>query len=80
MTVGAAFPRQNDEQLYAELGMTLRDWFAGQTLVSFLNNPDAAASIQGLAAEEGRHPAGLAAEMAYYQADAMIAEREKTDD
>ena len=58
-------------------GMSLRDWFAGQALVGFLSNPDAAASIQETAKGEGGQPADLAAVMAYFQADAMLAEREK---
>ena len=47
-------------------GMTLRDYFAGQVLAGFLANVD-----------NEEHPFRVLAEMAYLQADAMIAERNK---
>ncbi len=48
-------------------GMTLRDYFAGQALMSMLS------PIQ----EIGKETPALAAELAYRFADAMIEEREK---
>ena len=69
---GPAFPQQLFTQegklsgVY--LGMTLRDYFAGQALAGILANP----------AMSPTEHAGLSksAEAAYHQADAMIKERD----
>jgi hypothetical protein len=50
-----------------EYGMSLRDWFAGQALGGLLANSDWGPD------------AGQAASIAYASADAMLAERSKTD-
>ena len=67
-TGGSAFPvtKQNSEYgetlVYAETGMTLRDWFAGQALAGI--------------ARTGTYD-GVMATQSYSVADAMIAERSK---
>ncbi len=53
-------------QYQASVGMTLRDWFAGQALVGILAD---GAMV--------RKPPSDIAKMAYVFADAMLAEREK---
>lgn len=79
-TGGSAFPSEQGHipdgtwnQTY-EAGMSLRDWFAGQAL----------AGVMRLAIESARSgrsiDAALIAVGAYEQADAMLAEREKSDD
>lgn len=49
-------------------GMSLRDWFAGQALVGLIAQTPTATSAETFACE------------AYAMADAMLAEREKSDD
>lgn len=64
---GPAFPvpgLQNDENFN---GMSLRDWFAGQTLIGCVTNP---VSAEGFTFAER-------AAWCYEQADAMLAERAK---
>ena len=61
----AAFPVTSPEP-----GMTLRDYFAGQALMSLLIEP-------GQIADSTYQQA---AELSYRFADAMLAEREKDDD
>lgn len=61
---GQAFPRPD------AVGMSLRDWFAGQALAGLLSNPNWAPVENGTA--EARY-----AGAAYLQADAMLAERAK---
>ena len=55
-------------------GMTLRDWFAGQALVSTMR------IVTGMESEPGEGMAQTFARRAYEMADAMLAEREKNDD
>jgi hypothetical protein len=66
---GSAFPineRNSDGgHFYSNLGMTLRDYFAGQALV-------------GLIGTGGGNYTAERARFAYEQADAMIAERAKS--
>ena len=67
---GAAFPagthRMHDEEGFLlPLGMSLRDYFAGQALAGYLS-----------ANQKWDDGASAAAKAAYYMADAMIAERE----
>jgi len=66
---GSAFPDHIDESAMHVTdipGMTLRDWFAGQVLVGLY-----AAATHELPGDDE------AADIAYAQADSMIAEREK---
>lgn len=70
---GSAFPNEGGEYsgLYADPGMSLRDWFAGQI---------ASHTISGAAAAGSSVPASLMPEIAqaaYKMADAMLAERER---
>ena len=72
-TGGAAFPRPNStapngETSWAEDGMTLRDWFAGQALKTTLKMESFTQGESSLAIDVAR---------AYRVADAMIAERDK---
>ncbi len=62
---GHAFPTNETEQW---VGMTLRDWFAGQALISIT-----AGSAGWVSARDGGELAGRA----YAIADAMLAERSK---
>lgn len=64
---GLAFPRAGDASCFAENGMWLRDWFAGQALkVTLLKS--FSESISSLEIDVAR---------AYRIADIMIAERDK---
>jgi hypothetical protein len=68
---GAAFPRPDMEYRNGQIeigsnGMTLRDWYAGQALAGLLGS--------GIASERGQSHEDVA-EVAYLNADAMIAER-----
>ena len=66
-TGGAAFPACDEANMNGTMGMTLRDYFAGQWICG---NFDCSGFRDGSAYN-------LAAKMAYRFADAMIAEREK---
>ena len=73
-TGGPAFPRPNStapngENSWAEDGMTLRDWFAGQALIGEMreNGEDL----------DWLPRADLMAKRCYTIADALIAERER---
>lgn len=61
----AAFPSNE----YGNLGMSLRDYFAGQALAGIMAN----AKLVGVLAESKQDPASCAYEMADY----MLAERQK---
>ena len=61
-----AFPSVGEQARHLELGMTLRDWFAGQALGGL---------VITLAAERNEHPMASVAAMAYEIADAMLARR-----
>jgi hypothetical protein len=64
---GPAFPLATSSGSNESVnGMSLRDWFAGQTLAGMCAN-----------AEESYHPYEELAKRAYLQADAMITERGK---
>jgi len=56
-------------------GMTLRDWFAGQALISIVDRPLSHGMSQ-LQPNSPMHP-NKAASVAYLYADAMLAERSK---
>lgn len=70
-----AFPH-GDPTHGGDIGMTLRDWFAGQALAGFVAAPND--SPYGCVI--GRHkkiPPEAISALAYELADAMLAEREK---
>lgn len=73
-TGGSAFPSPLDESEFTEHGMTLRDYFAGQAL-SYLTITNFLASA--MTPEESRLQVTNAAALAYWVADAMLAERDK---
>ena len=58
---GPAFPSDR----FGELGMSLRDYFAGQALTGLLANPEQATDAEYIA------------RWSYLNADAMLAERQK---
>lgn len=62
---GYAFPVPGTERNYPEFGMSLRDWFAGQALAGLCANPN------------NHNIQEVCARIAYAQADAMLAERQK---
>lgn len=64
---GPAFPRPATDQLPGQVGMTLRDWFAGQAVAGLVQFADAPTRLQ---------PAEMA-EAAYRIADALLAQRKK---
>ena len=53
---------------WADSGMSLRDWFAGQALAGFCSGPTALSEVWG---------EGVMARYCYLAADAMLAERAK---
>ena len=72
---GAAFPRvvQNDyDDVY--MGMSLRDWFAGQALTMFSSDVD---NWSRMAQDYKENIEDMQARLAYRLADAMLAERNK---
>lgn len=58
---GPAFPSDR----FSELGMSLRDYFAGQALAGMLANPELPTDAEYIA------------KWSYLNADAMLAERQK---
>ena len=64
---GPAFPLTEP---VTELGMTLRDWFAGMSLIG---------TRAALGLNSNGHPTVLS-KLSYEDADAMLAEREKPND
>ena len=70
---GPAFPMPASETSigghYEQLGMSLRDWFAGQALAGW---------IASYGPEDGRPNPGACASIAYQVADAMIAARSES--
>ncbi len=79
---GPAFPERMTEG-YDRSGMTLRDWFAGQAILSLLHQRcKQDGSFVGLEGpiDDGEQPlsdAQCIAEQAYILADAMLDERSK---
>ena len=67
---GAAFPMPSGPQNYAEGGMTLRDWFAGQALSAIGTWWPGPADLSSADIQKTR------AKYCYEQADAMLAARE----
>ena len=82
---GAAFPRsysvEEDGQLekinynYAQTGMTLRDWFAGQIIPALFNGITMGALDQG----DNPHFREELAKLAYQFSDAMLKERDRQE-
>lgn len=68
---GPAFPRVRT------LGMSLRDYFAGQALAGILANT---ASVAGIYEKNRQQPTEALAVAVYQFADAMLAAREATHD
>ena len=64
----AGYINEHGNEQPGEYGMSLRDWFAGQALAGFSANQE----CYGWKFEQ-------AADYAYQQADAMLAERYKDD-
>lgn len=79
-TGGSAFPKPqvdgpNDRFEWAEPGMTLRDWFAGQALNAVIGNSQLLDDISDLNRDKAM--TDTIAHHAYVLADAMLAERDK---
>ena len=70
-TGGAAFPHNHFGEDHT--GMTLRDWFAGQTLPTAMMMADAIQTVNGTREKTS----GMVARIAYSIADAMLEERNK---
>jgi len=64
-----AFPKLNEKQPSYQQGMDLRDWFAGQALMSMLS------AVQDIT----ESTPSTAARYSYKFADAMMKEREKNE-
>lgn len=75
---GQAFPH-GDPIHGGDLGMSLRDWFAGHALAGTLANPDISASAARCKVSTADFRVEVA-KSAYAIADAMLAVREKSDD
>lgn len=69
---GTAFPRPTSFAAAGNLGMSLRDYFAGQVLVAALH--------QELMVGSDKFRFDLRAKFAYKMADAILAERGTTDE
>lgn len=69
-----AFPH-GDPTHGGDIGMTLRDWFAGQTLAGLVSATDSTGVWTAPLGDD----ADITAERAYRVADAMLAERAKGD-
>jgi len=67
------------KQGYADSGMTLRDWYAGQAMAALIGSADSLRASADKALEDGRgEQAGhVIARQAYRMADAMIAEKRR---
>ncbi len=78
---GSAFPQHADTGNLEDwrMGMSLRDYFAGQALgglvAAYRATPEAAASLTDVAKAVGLTPQEVEATVAYEIADAMLAER-----
>ena len=70
-----AFPIFTTEQVH--IGMTLRDYFASKALCGFLSAPEANADKRWI--DEGLKASEIAARASYQIADAMLAERKKSN-
>lgn len=73
---GPAFPCVCPKDFqFANEGMTLRDWFAGQALAGLTAHPQCAEV--GASTDETRQRSRVLALEAYYVADAMLAARKE---
>ena len=69
-----AFPACNEANVNDTIGMTLRDWFAGQAVAGLLGW-----AVEGRLDMDGKDTVGESlAFQAYGLADAMLAERSKS--
>lgn len=78
-TGGPAFPRpfsteQANRRVLEQDGMSLRDWFAGQSLAAIANSTILMAAKQ-VAEEDHSTSNAVIAKLAYELADAMLEER-----
>lgn len=78
----SAFPACNEANVNGTMGMTLRDWFAGQFLSRGSSDDDTPLDLPINYTEEDRVEAlrkhwSYVAQAAYISADAMLAERSK---
>ncbi len=71
---GYAFPFTSDA---INLGMTLRDYFAGQALAGFVGNEAVLIALRDEAESRGMKAKEAVAAACYETADSMIAERDK---
>lgn len=69
-----AFPSGNFSDVEPGMGMTLRDWFAGQAFGAAFSGMT---NIDGFTDEEIAEEMRLLAKVVYAGADAMLAERAK---
>lgn len=81
-TGGPAFPIEcNIVNGYRDdSGMTLRDWFAGQTIIGLMASRESQVALFGDASAAGQDTSTYIAEAAYEMADAMLAEKFKADE
>ena len=75
--VPPAFPVSHGtgSSYYANPGMSLRDWFAGQALAGFVSVPQLGAALQSMD-RRGRDELDVVATAAYQLADAMLKARD----
>ena len=66
---GPAFPASNDANVNGTMGMTLRDYFAGQVAPSVL------AALEGASSED--QALTMVSDMSYKLADAMLRARQQ---
>ena len=71
---GPAFPYYDTVTGHTQEGMTLRDWFAGHVMASVMTNAEGLVEISK---EDRMDLLGVAAEISYDCADAMLEERKK---
>lgn len=78
---GSAFPgfqpSEGSSFVYADGGMTLRDWFAGQALSGICSDERNMSAMTRVAEAEGLDLTQYVSSSAYEMADAMLAERSK---
>jgi hypothetical protein len=75
-TGGPAFPIfTEDGELH--MGLTIRDWFAGQAIVGFVARPELYHHFVSPVYAEPNVCVSVVSQFAYRMADAMLAEREK---
>lgn len=70
-----AFPYQGNSTFNPELGMELRDYFAGQALLALLGDSDVYVAMNNIAKNGGVEVTFIASKAAYGFADAMMEAR-----